>query len=95
MKALLLDLDGTLINSEKAFSNCFVGFNPSTKTIRIRTCEADQVYCDYEKGCTHTSVNGFLETKSGLCMILPQMDILERDFSEDHRPKHNTHHRSN
>lgn len=46
-------------------SNCFVGFNPSTKTIRIRTCEADQVYCDYEKGCTHTSVNGFLETKSG------------------------------
>ena len=24
MKALLLDLDGTLINSEKAFSNCFV-----------------------------------------------------------------------
>lgn len=53
-------------------SNCWLGYNLNTKTIRIRTCEADQVYCDYEKGCTkrYVHVNGFnsrdlLETKSG------------------------------
>lgn len=29
--------------------NCFYGYNASTGTIRMRACEADQVYWDYDK----------------------------------------------
>lgn len=31
--------------------NCFYGYNAQTKTIRLRACTNDQVYCDYDKPC--------------------------------------------
>ena len=31
--------------------NCFYGYNPQTKTLRMRACTNDQVYCDYDKDC--------------------------------------------
>lgn len=31
--------------------NCFYGYNPTTKKVRIRACEADQVYCDPKEDC--------------------------------------------
>ena len=33
-------------------NSCFVGYQPETNTIRMRACENDQVYCDFENGCT-------------------------------------------
>ncbi len=32
--------------------DCFVGYNSSTNTIRMRACENDQVYCDWRNGCS-------------------------------------------
>lgn len=46
-------------------NNCNYGYNPETKVIRLRNCEADQVYCDYEKGCQKYSQNGYNSLISG------------------------------
>ena len=46
-------------------ANCKYGFNSKENEIRLRNCEADQVYCDYENGCQKYSYNGFNSLKSG------------------------------
>ena len=38
--------------------NCFYGYNAQTKTIRMRGCTNDQVYCDYDKDCMHYKRSG-------------------------------------
>ena len=38
--------------------NCFYGYNASTKTIRLRACTNDQVYCDPDKPCYHYTRSG-------------------------------------
>ena len=56
MKALLLDLDGTLINSEKAFSNCFVdvlnnefGANVTLKDYKKYELEQNALLIEFAK----------------------------------------------
>ena len=46
-------------------SNCNYGYNSKTNEIRLRNCEADQVYCDYANGCQQYSFNGFNSLVSG------------------------------
>lgn len=45
--------------------NCMYGYNPKKGEIRLRNCEADQVYCDYEQGCQKYNYNGFNSIVSG------------------------------
>jgi len=46
--------------------NCNYGYNSKTNEIRMRDCEADQVYCDYENGCQRYLFNGFVSLVSGI-----------------------------
>jgi hypothetical protein len=46
-------------------SNCNYGYNSKKNEIRLRNCEADQVYCDYANGCQKYSYNGYNSLKSG------------------------------
>jgi len=40
--------------------NCFYGYNISTGKIRLRSCELDQIYWDYDRDAFVDSVNGVL-----------------------------------
>ena len=36
-------------------NDCEFGYNPKKNIIRMRSCEADNAYCDYEKGCSRNT----------------------------------------
>ena len=64
MKALFLDLDGTLINSEKAFSNCFVdilnneyGANVTLHDYKKYELEQNALLIEYAKKSNMISYN--------------------------------------
>lgn len=46
-------------------NNCEYGYNPNKNEIRLRNCEADQVYCDYTQGCQQHYYNGYRSLISG------------------------------
>lgn len=62
-------------------NNCEYGYNPNTNEIRMRNCEADQVYCDYTQGCQQFEFNGYRGLISGT--INPNYNIYKNALSEN------------
>lgn len=62
-------------------SNCNYGYNSNKNEIRLRNCEADQVYCDYEKGCQKYSYNGYNSLKSGISD--PNLSVYKQPLEGD------------
>lgn len=61
-------------------NDCEYGYNPKKNEIRMRNCEADQVYCDYKKGCQRYSYNGYNSLISGTQN--PSLKIYKEALSE-------------
>jgi len=58
-------------------NNCEYGYNPNSNEIRLRNCEADQVYCDYKKGCQR-----YKDSATGYIAATMSYDIMPTNYTE-------------